>query len=157
MLNPGYELPSRQTVSNNLIPRLYNSTLEVLKKKVENACAVSLTADGWTCINNRSYMAVTAHFIDYDGKMSSVCLGCEHFDQRHTSDNLAAFLKKIAGEWKINNKIVAIVTDNASNISNAVRQLHYRHVGCFAHSINLVVQHSLENISVIVAKVKKNC
>jgi len=100
-------------------------------------------------------MAVTAHFIDCDGKMSSVCLGCEHFDQRHTSNNLAAFFKKIAGEWKINNKIVAIVTDNASNISNAVRQLHYRHVGCFAHSINLVVQHSLENISVIVAKVKK--
>ncbi|XP_015376740.1 PREDICTED: zinc finger BED domain-containing protein 4-like [Diuraphis noxia] len=123
MLNPGYELPSRQTVSKNLIPRLYNSTLEVLKKKVENASAVSLTADGRTCINNRSYMAVTAHFIDCDGKMSSVCLGCEHFDQRHTSDNLAAFLKKIAG--------------------------------CFAHSINLVVQHSLENISVIVAKVKK--
>jgi len=55
----------------------------------------------------------------------------------------------------VNNKVVAIVTDNASNISNAVRQLHYRHIGCFAHSINLVVQHSLENISVIVFKVKK--
>lgn len=155
MLNPGYELPCRQTVSKNLIPRLYNSTFEDLKKKVETALAVSLTTDGWTCINNRSYIAVTAHFIDGDGKMSSVCLGCEHFDQRHTSDNLAAFIKKIAVEWKVNNKVVAIVTDNASNISNAVRQLHYRHVGCFAHSINLVVQNSLENISEIVTKVKK--
>lgn len=130
MLNPGYELPCRQTVSTNLVPRLYNSTLEDLKKKVETASAVSLTTDGWTCINNRSYIAVTAHFIDGNGKMCSVCLGCEHFDQRHTSDNLAA--------------------DNASNISNAVRQLHYRHIGCFAHSINLVVQHSLENISEII-------
>ena len=155
MLNPGYELPCRQTVSTNLVPRLYNSTLEDLKKKVETASAVSLTTDGWTCINNRSYIAVTAHFIDGNGKMCSVCLGCEHFDQRHTSDNLAAYLKKIAIEWKVNNKIVAIVTDNASNISNAVRQLHYRHIGCFAHSINLVVQHSLENISEIISKVKK--
>lgn len=100
-------------------------------------------------------MAVAAHFIDGDGKISSVCLGCEHFDQRHTSDNLAAFFKKIAVEWKVNNKIVAVITDNASNISNAVRQLHYRHLGSFAHSINLFIQHSLEYISVMVTEVKK--
>jgi len=118
ILNPGYELPCRQTVSKNLVPRLYNSTLEDLKKKVETALAVSLTTDGWTCINNRSYIAVTAHFIDGDGKMYSVCLGFEYFDQRHTSDNLAAFFKKIAIVWKVNNKVAAIVTDNASNISS---------------------------------------
>ncbi|XP_050528032.1 E3 SUMO-protein ligase ZBED1-like [Daktulosphaira vitifoliae] len=155
MLNPAYEIPCRQTVSKNLIPRLYNSTLEVLKKKVENANAVSLTTDGWTCINNRSYIAVTAHFINDEGKMCSVCLGCEHFDQRHSSDNIAAHLKKLAIEWKVSNKIVAIVTDNAANITAAVRQLHYRHLGCFAHLVNLIVQHSLENIAVMVAKVKK--
>lgn len=80
MLNPAYELPCRQTASKNLIPRLYNSPSKILKKKIENANAVTLTTDGWTCINNRSYMAVTAHFINDEGKMCSVCLGCEHFE-----------------------------------------------------------------------------
>lgn len=53
MLNPRYEIPCRQTISKNLIPKLYNLTLENLKKKVENSKAVSLTIDGWTCVNNK--------------------------------------------------------------------------------------------------------
>ncbi|KAF0715631.1 zinc finger BED domain-containing protein 4-like, partial [Aphis craccivora] len=154
MLNPRYEIPCRQTISKNLIPKLYNLTLENLKKKVENAKAVSLTTDGWTCVNNKSYVAVTAHFIDED-KIVSVCLGCEHFPLQHTAINLAEYLKSITIEWKINNKVVAVVTDNAANMVSAVRQLHFRHIGCFAHSINLVVQNSLANISEIVSKVKK--
>ncbi|XP_060846118.1 E3 SUMO-protein ligase ZBED1-like [Rhopalosiphum padi] len=87
--------------------------------------------------------------------MVSVCLGCEHFPLQHTAINLAEYLKNITIEWKINNKVVAVVTDNAANMVSAVRQLHFRHIGCFAHSINLVVQNSLENISEIVSKVKK--
>lgn len=154
MLNPGYQLPCRQTVSKNLIPRLYQSTLEELRKQTENATAISLTTDGWTCINNRSYLAVTAHFIENNGKLSSICLACEEFDQRHTLNNLANYLKNVAVEWKINYKIVAIVTDNAANITAAVNELKFRHIGCFAHSINLVVQHSLGKISGPLKKVK---
>jgi len=84
MLNPRYEIPCRQTISKNLIPKLYNLTLENLKKKVENAKAVSLTTGGWTCVNNKNYVAVTAQFIDED-KMVSFCLGCEHFPLQHSS------------------------------------------------------------------------
>jgi len=58
MLNPGYQLPCRQTISKNLIPKLYNSTLERLKQvhkqEVHTSTAISLTKDGWICINNRS-------------------------------------------------------------------------------------------------------
>lgn len=154
MLNPGYQPPCRQTVSKNLIPRLYNCTLEKLKHQIKCSTAVSLTTDGWTCINNRSYIAVTAHYIAYNGTLSSICLSCEEFDQRHTSKNLAFYLKNVTVEWDINYKIVAIVTDNAANITAAVNEMKYRHIGCFAHSINLVVQHSLENISKPQKKVK---
>jgi hypothetical protein len=99
---------------------------------------------------------VTAHFINDEGKMCSVCLGCEYFNQqRHSSDNAAAYLKILAIEWRVSDKIVAIVTDNGANITAAVLQLHYRHLGCFTHSVNPIVQNCLENIAVIVAKVKK--
>jgi len=57
----------------------------------------------------------------------------------------------------MNYKIVAIVTDNAPNITTAVREMKYRHIGCFAHSINLVVQHSLEHISTPLKKSKIYC
>ncbi|KAL4085299.1 hypothetical protein QTP88_027158 [Uroleucon formosanum] len=154
MLNPGYQLPCRQTVSKNLIPRLYNCTLEQLKQQIQSSTAICLTTDGWTCINNRGYIAITAHYIEPNGTLSSICLSCEEFNERHTSTNLANYLKNITVEWDINYKIVAIVTDNAPNITAAVREMKYRHIGCFAHSINLLVQHSLEHISTPLKKVK---
>ncbi|XP_050062985.1 uncharacterized protein LOC126552337 [Aphis gossypii] len=46
MLNPGYQLPCRQTDSKNLIPKLYNCTLENLKQQIKSSTAVSLTTDG---------------------------------------------------------------------------------------------------------------
>lgn len=52
------------------IIKLYNTTLEDFKKKVETSSALSLTTNGWTWINNRSYVTITAHFIDGEGKMS---------------------------------------------------------------------------------------
>lgn len=67
---------------------------------------------------------------------------------------MANYLKNITVEWDIDNKFVAIVTDNAPNITAAVREMKYRHIGCFVHSINLAVQHSLEHISTPSKKVK---
>lgn len=72
MLNPGYQLPCRQTVSKNLIPRLYNCTLEQLKQQIQSSTAICLTTDGWTCINNRGYIAITAHYIEPNGTLSSM-------------------------------------------------------------------------------------
>ena len=47
--------------------------------------------------------------------------------------------------WKIREKVVAIVTDNAPNIVNAVeKQPKIRHIPCFAHTLNLVVQKAID-------------
>ncbi|KAH0814975.1 hypothetical protein GEV33_007817 [Tenebrio molitor] len=50
----------------------------------------------------------------------------------------------------------AITTDNAANIVKASKLCNWRHIPCFAHTINLAVQKSVtvEPISVIIAKVK---
>lgn len=61
MLAPGYVLPSRKTVSNSLLPQLYESTVDTIKNKLKNVTAVCLTTDAWTSINNESYVAITAH------------------------------------------------------------------------------------------------
>ena len=43
-----------------------------------------------------------------------------HVSKDHTAENLAEELKCITDEWKITNKEVAVVTDNAANIVAAV-------------------------------------
>ena len=38
----------------------------------------------------------------------------------------------------------ALTTDNASNMSVAVDILDYRHVGCFAHKLQLAIEDGLK-------------
>ncbi|XP_073729768.1 E3 SUMO-protein ligase ZBED1-like [Misgurnus anguillicaudatus] len=153
-LDPSYVLPNRKTISNTLVPQLYNKIKEELMVKVSNAAAVCLTTDCWTSRTTTSFMAVTCHFIDEDFTLSSSLLDCFSFTDRHTAENLAVELKKVCEEWKITNKVVACVSDNASNIKAAIRKAEWRHLPCFAHTLNLIVRESLKHIQETVTKVK---
>lgn len=153
MLNPGYILPSRNTVSNSLIPRLYESTRDDALEQVKKTSAVCLTTDCWTSVNNTSFMAVTAHILNENMEFKSYCLECTEFSDRHTAQNIADRLKLIASTWNIENKVTAIVSDNAANIIAGIRQTGYRHLSCFAHSLNLIVQKALQHIEHITNKV----
>ncbi|XP_071056084.1 zinc finger BED domain-containing protein 4-like [Onthophagus taurus] len=47
-----------------------------------------------------------------------------------------------------------MVTDNAANITAAVRLLQYQHIPCFAHTLNIIVQKSLSHINIVHKKLK---
>lgn len=48
----------------------------------------------------------------------------------------------------------AIASDNAANIVAAIKQTEWKHIPCFAHTLNLIVQDSLKEISDIKCKIK---
>lgn len=156
MLCPTYVIPSRKTISQSLMPQMFEMTVERVKDTLKNVEAVCLTTDGWTSKTNQSFISVTAHFIDPKNEtlISSVLLGCIDFDEKHTSDNLARFLRNLVEEWNLSNKLTAIITDNAANIKAAIRKCNWRWLSCFAHSINLTVQSSLDCIDSTLSKVK---
>lgn len=58
-------------------------------------------------------------------------------------------------DFNISNKITAIVSDNAANITAAIRQGQWRGIGCFAHTLNLVVQGALAEVNDSIVKIKK--
>ena len=62
----------------------------------------------------------------------------------HTAENIAAELKKVSEEWGITDKITCIVTDNAANMKAAARLTGWKHLPCFAHTLNLIVQEATE-------------
>lgn len=107
-LNPNYVLPSRKTLSGTIIPDLYRKTQEKIKEKVDRAEAVCLTTDCWTSRTTTFFMSVTCHFID-DFKMETVLLECFQMGVRHTADNLADQLLRVAREWNIEDKVAACV------------------------------------------------
>lgn len=151
---PGYQLPSRKTLSENLMSRVHEELTVEVKKKVQAVSALSLSTDGWTSRNNESYIAIVAHFIDEDTKLQSALLGCINYNERHTSQNLCDFMKSVMAEWQISHKVAAIISDNAANILSAVRLGEWRSIACFAHSLNLVVQQATTEITDVITQVK---
>lgn len=154
MLNPNYTFPSRNTVSNSIIPRLYESTNSKIKLLIDKANAICLTTDCWTSVNNENFMAITGHFIDENMTLQSICIECEEFGERHTALNISRQLRKTIEAWNISHKVTVIVSDNAANVVAGIRETGVRHLPCFAHSLNLVVQKGFSDIQSVITKVK---
>lgn len=154
MLAPNYTMPSRKTISNSLLPQMYESILEKVKADLNDVTALSLTTDGWTSINNEHFIALTVHFINSDTVLCSRLIECINYNKKCTSEELANLLMATAKKWNIENKISAAVTDNAPNIVNAIRINKWQHVPCFAHILNISIQHALNNIKQIMSKIK---
>lgn len=154
LLNPSYVLPSRKTLSNSLLSSVHKESLEKVKIGLLDVPALCLTCDGWTSITNTGFYALTAHFIN-NGEMKSHLLECSEFSSKHTGENIAEWISSVLRKFSIENKIAAIVTDNASNMRSAATALKTRHIRCFAHSLNLIVQNAIANsISEVVEKGK---
>lgn len=156
LLNPGYTLPSRKTISKCIIPQLVESTKQKIKVNIKNAEHIAFTTDGWTSVNNDSFVAITIHFIDKEECiLKTHLLGCYNFIESHTAVNLSDFMNKCFIEWEIQEKIKVAVSDNAANIVAAINlNTKWRHLPCLAHSINLIAQSGLGEISEVHKKVK---
>lgn len=156
LLNPGYQLPSRKTVSKSILPQLYEKTREKIRNNLLNAKYISFTTDGWTSINNDSFIAVTVHFIDPEEcVLKTFLLGCFNVVESHTAVNLSLFLNNCFKDWNITEKVKVAVSDNAANITSAIgMNQNWRHIPCLAHTLNLIAQSGLGEIKNVHKKVK---
>ena len=65
----------------------------------------------------QSFMTITAHFISKEWMLKSCVLETPRFAVSHTAQNIADELTRVMSEWQIQSKVVAVVTDNASNVT----------------------------------------
>lgn len=156
LLNPNYSIPSRKAVSKSILPQLLEKTKQKVKTNLNNAKYIAFTTDGWTSLNNDSFVAITVHYIDnIECVLKSYLLGCYYFEQAHTAINLSEFMIKCFDEWEISEKIKVAVSNNAANITSAISlNSNWRHMPCLAHGINLIAQSGLSEIQSVHKKVK---
>ena len=155
VLDPRYKLPSRKSTMR-MLPDAYNKQVEEIKKEISQVSHVALTSDLWTSRTTESYITITCHFLTATWELKSLVLETLKFDLSHTAEHIADALLKVAENWDISSKVVAIVTDNASNIVAAVRITGWVHVPCFAHTLNLVVSEAIKSDE-SVSDLKKRC
>ncbi|XP_077256457.1 uncharacterized protein LOC143894193 [Temnothorax americanus] len=107
------------------IKDLYESNTKSIKKILtEEAQYICTTADVWSS-KKRSFLGVTAHWININSlKRQSAVLACRRFQGTHSFDRIAEMLCDIHSEFGLDSsKILATVTDNASNFAKAFRVL----------------------------------
>lgn len=136
---PKYDIPGRKFFSNCLIPEMYEEVRTKISEILTMADEVCITSDLWTSVGNRDYISITAHFHDPDFKKHHLLLEVMPFEgATHSSQLIFENMKTAFAQWNISTKVKAVVTDNAANMVAAVAKLNVVHVGCAAHSVQLV-------------------
>ncbi|XP_041451349.1 zinc finger BED domain-containing protein 4-like [Drosophila obscura] len=157
LLDPKYVLPSRTTLQHVHTKNMYDETVVKLKSKLNAIEHCSITTDCWTSRANTNFITVTCHFID-DFKLKSAVLATQPLlnESNHCSNNIAETVKNICDEFVVFDKIETVVTDNAASMKKACELMQKKHLGCFAHSLNLIVQESLaiKNVQSVLKCVK---
>ncbi|KAJ8884386.1 hypothetical protein PR048_016243 [Dryococelus australis] len=105
-----------------------------------------LTTDCWISLNTVSYVGPTANFVNKNFELISVLLECSVMRSAHTSESLAAEIKRIVTDCGIDKKIILAVSDNACNKKKAISKEEWKHLGCFAHTQNLIVNDALRTL-----------
>ena len=102
---------------------------------------------------------MTVHYVDPSFELRSLQIALRHMPESHTRLNLKNNLELIFSEYGISGKIVAGVSDTASNVKHALKDLmpNLVYIPCYCHVINLCVKDVLNEsgISELLSKCRK--
>ena len=119
---------------------------EMLKSAINEYGIIGVTTDLWTDVKQRSYVSLTAHFVNNEKLQSRVLSVFELGDDAKTGQNLnkniVSGLKQfgITSSMLMNN--IYFVTDEGSNIKSALACYHRQPCAC--HRISTVLKHTLQ-------------
>ncbi|KAH9641677.1 hypothetical protein HF086_005123 [Spodoptera exigua] len=155
-LEPTFKVPGAKYLKK-MTTEKYEACITICKSKLSKIDNFCLTLDIWTeTMNEVGFMGVTIHFVE-NGQMCMYYLATRALRERHTAEYISENLLDILKKWNIPlTKIRAAVSDNASSMLAAIRMSlgEKKHLPCFAHTINLVVEEALKLPSVKSAVIK---
>ncbi|RMX57763.1 hypothetical protein pdam_00023626 [Pocillopora damicornis] len=154
LLDSWYQLSSRRHIMRSLLPDMYITRAGEIKRELLQISHVAVTSDLWT--SRTVIIAITCHFVTSTWELKFLVLAMFGLKKDHTTEHIAASFPKVAEEWGVSRKVVAMVTDNATNIVAAVRHTGWTHVPCFAHTLNLVVSEAIKAETKI-HQLRKSC
>ncbi|KAK0131747.1 Zinc finger BED domain-containing protein 4 [Merluccius polli] len=144
-LEPRYNIPSRKYFSETALQEKFKKSCELLSKEIKDIDFLSFTTDIWSSeVCPMSLLSLTVHWFDTHMTPRSAALQAKNFPGSHNSDRISAAIKAMLDEWNIPlNKVHVILRDNARNMEAAMVKMGVRSLGCFAHTLQLVVNEGL--------------
>ena len=93
---------------------------------------------------SHSLLSLTGYWVDKKFQKISAVLSVEELQGSHTGNHICEKFDGMLAEWKIKKtRVHLVLRDSASNKDKALRDLGLKSYGCFAHSLQLVVNDGL--------------
>ena len=161
ILDTQYQIPGRRTVKN-IILKQFEKKRKTIADFIKNISRkVALTVDIWSSLKFESFLGITIHFIDENWMLQHFILDVFRFKGSHTGETIANEIYNTLAEFGLETKIIAITTDNGSNMILGINILketltnNLIHCRCVAHVLNLVVVSGLNIIEKSIKKLRK--
>ena len=150
---PTFPIPSRRSITARLEAKYDELKAKAVPLLGGDSCqGVALITVMWTSIATEGYIGVIAHYIDQSWCLRSLVLSTEAIEERHTAVNISQRMTEISTEWKIADKVEAIVQDNAVNMVLAAtlvdERLDWSHVACVGHTLQLSINDGLKEATI---------
>jgi Protein of unknown function (DUF 659) len=157
---PGFHIPCDKT-AKGLIHDAYNWSHDQLSSLLRSSVTtIHLTTDLWTAKSRHGYLGVTATWLSSDFKFREALLSCNHLDYPHTGEVISEELFRIIREWRLENVVFTVATDNGANMVKGIRLLGENYIRkierqpCAAHTLQLSVQEGLKQCKDIHRRIK---
>lgn len=139
IVEPRYQLPSRRHIANEVLPKMYKEIRAGMDARFAKVPHFALTSDMWSSRTCEPYMCVTIHFME-EWAIKSACLQTSYFPQDNTGEHIAEALKDVLSSWKLDpEKLVAVTTDNGTNVVKALQLNKWLRMQCFGHRLHLAI------------------
>ncbi len=90
---------------------IQNRLLQNLKLNIK----INIALNNWTSSNNIVFMKVTNYFINKDWKYREMLLTFQSLSDVQTSETMIKIVVNILKKYKLKNRLLAIIINNASN------------------------------------------
>lgn len=151
-IEPRYKLPSRKYMAETIIPSINNGIQKMVEKEIALVEWFSFTTDIWSSnTSGDSLLSFTAHWLTKSFERKSAVLHAQPVNESHTGENLCHRFEEMLKKWNINNSSIHLmIRDNAANMVKAMKDGNYQSIGCFTHTLQLIVHDGVLSQRVVI-------
>jgi len=141
-LDPRFVLPNRRYLSEVVFPKIHAKPKFKVTKLLKSTEYISVTTDIWISTScHHSFPSLTVHFVIPNSmEKKDVMLSAWQFDESHTGANISAAILSCLQEWEIEEKVVCVLRDNASNMVSGLNIANITSLPFLAHTLQLIIK-----------------
>ena len=158
-------LPKADALRNGIVQRTEKMKTDLKETFAKDRTAVHLCLDMWTSTNQFSFLAITAHYVDSNWKLTESLLSFVETTD-HTGSSMACLVSTALEEFELTSRLGCLAMDNASNNNSLMVSLFEKlqessnergdfliewnpedaRIRCLPHIINLAVKAFLASL-----------